>query len=159
MHVRCIREGALRLCLALILGLLLVSGYVVAPILFRELADPGLAGQLAGTIFHLVNRGALILAMAVIVFWWRMGMREKWRWITLLLLMLFLLVNEFALAPQLAEIKVQLATPGASAARLEILKQSFAMKHGISASLHFASSLLAITLVARGGLAGGSCTN
>ena len=68
MKLECIRIGATRICLALMLGLLLVMGYVVTPVLFASAGSVEIAGLLAGKLFHVANSGLLLLAVAVALF-------------------------------------------------------------------------------------------
>lgn len=138
----------MRLCLALMLGLLLVPGYVAAPMLFHQLADRGLAGQLAGTLFHVGNTTVLLLSLTAALFWRRLGASRP-AWFLLALLLLTVAVNEFGVAARLAEIK---AAAGQLAALppQHPLRQRFGIWHGVSAALHLVSTLAAAALVAMG---------
>ncbi|HXH72798.1 MAG TPA: DUF4149 domain-containing protein [Mariprofundaceae bacterium] len=153
MSASCLRAGTLRLCLALMLGLLVVSGYLVAPLLFKYAGSQQLAGMLAGHIFHSANLGILFLAVAAAMFWLRMDgqgpSQNKLRWGLLLALVLLVAVNEFALAPKMAALKAAMGPidllPKDNPQRAE-----FGMWHGISAVLHLLSTLAAAWLVALG---------
>lgn len=149
MSVVCFRIGAVRLALALMLGLLAVSGYVVAPILFAEAGSRTLAGALAGDIFHIVNRGVIFLAAAVMVFWLRMGgARIGWlRWALLLTVVVMVAANAFGVAPLIADLKTQ-AGPIDQLAADDPQRQQFALWHGVSAILHLIATLAAAVLVA-----------
>ncbi len=148
MNVSCLRFGAVRLALALMLALLVVPGYVAAPILFSQLQGRALAGQLAGAMFELGNRTILILALAVALFWVRRGAGGL-RWGLLAALGLLVGVNEFGLRPHLQDLKQVMGAidtvPAADPAR-----RAFALWHGISATLHLLASLAAALLVAVG---------
>lgn len=158
MKIECIRGGAVRLLLALILGLLVVSGYVVAPILFAKAGSAHEAGRLAGEIFHTVNIALLIMAAAVGSFWIRMRSISRLNWGALVALLLLVAVNEFAVSPILAELK-------AAAGAIDKLpaddpqRTAFGMWHGVSAVIHLLASGAAALLVALGGLGRnhGSC--
>ncbi|MDQ6970754.1 MAG: DUF4149 domain-containing protein [Mariprofundus sp.] len=153
MTVACIRIGAVRLCLALMLGLLVVSGYVVAPVLFANAGSSTLAGALAGDVFHVANRGIIFLAVAVMVFWFRMrksGLEiGRLRWILLLLVTALIAGNEFAIAPIIAELKSHIASFDALAAD-DPQRQLFGVWHGVSAIIHLLASICAAVLVALG---------
>jgi len=153
MRIDCIRIGAVRICLALMLGLLLVSGYVVTPILFDKAGSSEIAGMLAGQLFHTANSGLLILAVAVAFFWFRMasaGIRAgKLRWLLLLAIALMVVVNEYSLTPILADLKQQMGiikqVPEDNPQR-----QLFKMWHGAASLLHLLTTLCAGLLVALG---------
>ncbi|EAU54036.1 DUF4149 domain-containing protein [Mariprofundus ferrooxydans] len=151
MSVNCIRIGATRLCLALMLALLVVPGYIVAPVLFSTAPSQSLAGEIAGNIFHISLISLLFLAAATAAFWMRMqdGGVGRRRWILLLTLSILVAVNAFALAPVMAEIKAQMG-PIDLVAKDDPQRQLFGMWHGISAVMHLISTLLAALLVAMG---------
>jgi len=148
LSVACLRAGAVRLALALVLALLLVPGYVVVPVLFSQLDSHAQAGHLAGIIFHIANRGILVLLLAIAVFWWRRN-AGRWRWILLLAVACLLGVNEFLLSPFMEGLKSAMgsidALPMDDPKRAE-----FGMWHGVSAVLHLLAALLATLLVALG---------
>ncbi len=149
LSMSCLRAGGVRVALALIAGLLVVTGFLAAPVLFRFAATRAEAGMLAGHMFHLANLGALLLCAAVAAFWLRMRPVGRARWALLALVALLLAVNEFALAPMMAEIKAQLGPIDAAPAGSP-LRQRFGMLHGVSSALHLAASLGALLLVAWG---------
>ncbi|OIQ01950.1 MAG: hypothetical protein AUK36_08655 [Zetaproteobacteria bacterium CG2_30_59_37] len=142
------RAGTIRLAQALVLALLVVPGYVVAPVLFANLDTSAQAGQLAGMIFHVSNRAILLLLLAVALFW-RGREAGRWRWMLLAGLLLLCGINEFVLAPHMQAMKDAMgpidALPGDAPQRA-----AFAMWHGISAILHVVASLLAVFLTALG---------
>ena len=153
MRIDCIRVGATRICLALMLGLLLVSGYVVTPILFDKAGSSEIAGMLAGQLFHTANSGLLILAVAVAFFWFRMasaGIRVgKLRCLLLLAVALMVAANEFALTPILADLKQQIGDMS-SVSKDDPQRQLFGMWHGAASLLHLLTTLCAGLLVALG---------
>jgi len=158
LRAECMRGVAVRLSLALMAGLLIVTGYVVVPVLFARAASSAEAGMLAGHIFHVVNKGVLLLAIAVALFWWRMGGVGKLRWAILLLVMMSVVVNEFVLTPVIVDIKNQ-AGPIDLLAKDHPQRVAFGMWHGISAGIHLLGSLCAATLVMLGGGKGGTCSH
>ncbi|MFQ5581292.1 MAG: DUF4149 domain-containing protein [Mariprofundaceae bacterium] len=157
-RAECMRGVAIRLSLALMAGLLIVTGYVVVPVLFAKAASSAEAGMLAGHIFHIANRGVLLLGIAVAVFWLRMGEIGKMRWSILLVLLALVAINEFALTPVMAEIKSQ-AGPMDMLAKDHPQRAVFGMWHGISATGHLLASLCAAALVMLGGGRKISCSH
>ncbi|MDQ6971257.1 MAG: DUF4149 domain-containing protein [Mariprofundaceae bacterium] len=154
LNVSCLRAGTVRLALALILALLVVPGYVVAPSLFAHLDSAAQAGALAGDIFHIANRALFLLIFAVALFW-RGHEAGRWRWSLLGALLLLCLLSAFVLAPHMAALKEAMgpidALPADDPARAR-----FGLWHGVSALLHLAASLLAVGLVALGWQAKGT---
>jgi len=150
MNAACIRMGAIRLCLAMMLGLLVVSGYVVTPILFTKADSSMQAGMLAGHIFHIVNIGVLFLAVAVASFWMRSHAAGRLNWILLLLIILLISINEFGISPLIQSIKDSSGAIDALA-KDDPQRMQFGMYHGISAVCHLLASLMAALLVALGG--------
>jgi len=145
----CIRTGAIRLCLAMMLGLLIVSGYIVAPILFAHADSAAQAGMLAGKIFHMVNIGVLFLAAAVASFWMRTG-SSRLNWVLLVLMTLLVAGNEFGLAPLIQSLKDSVGAIS-NLAKDDPQRVQFGVYHGISALCHLLASTIACLLVALGG--------
>jgi len=143
-----LRAGTIRLALALVLALLVVPGYIVAPVLFANLDSAAQAGHLAGSIFHVANRGILLLLVALALFW-RGRDAGCGRWAMLGVLVLLCGLNEFVLSPHMQALKDAMgpidALPKGDAQRAE-----FGMWHGISAVIHLVASLLAVVLGALG---------
>jgi len=137
----------------MLLALLLVPGYVVAPVLFAKSATAAEAGMLAGHVFHLSNIGILLFAASLAFFWIRMrrpaSRSNRWRWLLLLGLVLLVAANEFALAPLMADLKLQMG-PIDDVAMDDPLRHRFGMFHGISALLHLLATGMAGFLVALG---------
>jgi len=153
MKGECMRIGAVRLGLALMLALLVVPGYVVAPVLFAKAGSASLAGMLAGKIFHVANISILLLAFSVAFFWKRMQgrytNRNRWRWLLLLVVAVLVAVNEFALSPIMADLKLQMG-PIEDVARDDPQRQLFGMWHGLSAIIHLLATMMTVLLVAMG---------
>lgn len=144
----CIRAGSIRLALALVLALLVVPGYVVAPVLFASLDTSAQAGQLAGTIFHAANRGILLLLVALALFW-RGRCAGRLRWALLAGLLLLCGINEFILSPHMQAMKEAMG-PIDALPRDDPQRTAFGLWHGVSALLHLVESLLALILTALG---------
>ncbi len=148
MNAGCLRAGSARLCLAMMLALLVVPGYVVAPVLFAKAGSSAEAGMLAGHVFHLANGAILLFAAALAFFWRRIGV-SRMRWLLLGGLALLVAGNEFGLAPLMADLKQQMG-PIDAVPDDDPQRQDFGMLHGISALLHLAASLMAVVLVGMG---------
>jgi len=149
-----LQVAATRLCTALMLGLLVVSGFVAAPVLFAHAGSRQLAGMLAGDIFHIANLGVLLLSIACAGFWWRLRGGEitiqRQHWIMLTLLVLSIATNTWGISPIMEGIKAT-ATHGINAlAKSDPLRHRFGMLHGISEMLHLLATLAAAWLVAIG---------
>ena len=154
MKIECIRIGAIRVCLALMLGLLLVPGYVVTPVLFARAGSSQMAGMLAGQLFHIANSGLLLLAAAIAFFWFRMaraGKRiGKLQWSLLLAVVFMVAVNEFAVASMLADLKQQMGGVIDRLSEDDPLRELFRIWHGAASLLHFLAMLCAGLLAALG---------
>ena len=145
----CVRMAGIRLTLAMMLALLLVPGYVVAPVLFAKL-DSHIAGMVAGSIFHIANIGVLILAAALSSFWLRSGAVGRLNWGLLLVMIALVCANAFAIAPVMQDLKDAAGAIDALA-KDDPQRVQFGILHGISEIVHLLSSLMAVVLVALGG--------
>ena len=142
----CIRGAAVRLMLALMLGLLVVSGYVVAPILFAKAGSTSEAGRLAGEIFHVVNLGVIFMAVAVAAFWLRMRPISRMKWGLLLVLGSLVALNEYGISPIIHELKLAIG-PIDQLADNDPHRAEFGMWHGVSAVIHLLASITATMLL------------
>ena len=152
LRASCLRAGSIRLAVALVLALLVVPGFVVAPVLFHNLDSTQQAGHLAGIIFHIANRAILLLLVAVALFWRGSSSEQsagRWRWSLLCGLLLLCGINEFVLAPHMEALKTAMG-PIDALPKGDPQRAAFGMWHGISAILHLASSLFAVGLTALG---------
>ena len=128
------------------LGLLVVPGYVVAPILFEHAGSRALAGVLAGHIFHVSNFSILGLSLAVALLWVWAGHGYHMLWGLLLAIVLLVAANEFWIAGVIGDLKAAMGSVDATPAD-DPLRKRFGMWHGISSMLHLLSSLLALGLL------------
>jgi len=144
----CLRAGGIRLAMALVLGLLVVPGFLVAPLLFSLSASRAVAGHLAGEIFHTANLCILLLAVILAGFWWRIRVSTH-AWFLLATIVVLVGINEFFVSSILADLKLKMGpidlVPGG-----DPLRRSFGIWHGISATMHLASASAAAFLVAIG---------
>jgi hypothetical protein len=133
----------------MVLGLLLVPGYIVAPVLFAKAINHHEAGMLAGHIFHLANMGVLFLATAVVAFWSRMSV-GRINWFLVVSLMVLVGLNVFGLTPIMQGLKDSVDNISALPSD-NVIHKKFAMYHGMSAVCHLLATVLAALLVAMGG--------
>ena len=141
-------EALYSVVIALWVGGLFAIGYLVAPVLFGQLADRTLAGNLAGTLFTLMALFGMACAGYLLLY---LLFRRGWRafqcsvfWIVLAMLALTA-AGHFGIQPVIAQIKAEAVQHVAS--RAAELDRRFATWHGISMSLYSLVSLLGVWLV------------
>ncbi|MDX8384729.1 MAG: DUF4149 domain-containing protein [Ghiorsea sp.] len=145
-HKKVARQAAgLKLCFALMLGLLVVPAYVVVPLLFGELESVQ-AGLIAGKIFHISNLAILLLAVAAAIFCYRLSHVAKSTWYVLIAVALLVACNTFAVASVMAMIKAE-AGDISALAQDDSMRWMFAFWHGLGSIIHLLSTLLAAALV------------
>ena len=84
-------------------------GYIVAPTLFAMLADRTMAGSVAGQLFSVMSYVGLLAAGLLIsgqCYRSRATWRQNWRFWTLLIMLLIIVIGEFYLQPLMAELKL-----------------------------------------------------
>lgn len=126
-----------RLLATLWVGALWCVGYIAAPVLFAELSDRALAGQLAGAMFTVVAYLSLFCGVALALMQIAGGVRPRhrnWRLWLIGAMLLLIGVGEFGVRPLMAD------AAGADFGRL----------HGIAQSIYLVVSLLGLGLVAFG---------
>lgn len=123
-------------------------GYLVAPILFASLGDRMLAGQLAGRMFETIGWVGLGAAAYIALFllgrWGARGLRRGVFWLTVVMALL-VAASQFGIQPLMAELKAD-AFP--RDVMESIMRERFAMWHGVSSILYLVQSLLGAWLVA-----------
>jgi hypothetical protein len=128
-------------------GGLWAIGFIVAPILFATLPDRALAGMLAGKLFSLIAWTGIGCASYLLVYRLlcngRGALRQGLFWIVLLMLVLTL-AGEFGMQPVLAALKEQ-ALP--KPVMESVLRDRFALMHGVAGGLYVLQSLLGAALV------------
>jgi uncharacterized oligopeptide transporter (OPT) family protein len=143
----CLWAGTERVLLALWVGGLWISGYLVAPVLFASLDDRQLAGRLAGQVFHLLSYIGLsvgaVLLISLIVQTGRDCLRDS-RARILLVMLLLVLLTVSVLQPMMQELKLGGIVSGSEQAA------QFGRLHGVSSIVHLINSLLGLWLVATG---------
>ncbi len=128
-------------------GGLWVIGYVVAPVLFSRLGDRALAGLIAGKLFSLIAWTGMACAAYLLLFrLFRYGggaLKQGVFWIVLLMLVL-VCAGEFGIQPVMAALKEE-ALP--RQVMESVLRDRFAVWHGVSSVLYVIESLLGAALV------------
>lgn len=132
-------------------GGLWIVGYLAVPLLFKGIADPMLAGQVAGTMFSVlawIGLGAGCFLLSLLALARGRGVtREPLAWVLLAMLVLTA-VGQFGIQPLMVELKTQawprhvMESAGAD---------SFRLWHGVSSILHLVLSALGLVLVLRWG--------
>lgn len=148
MTLSAVLQALERLLLTLWVGGLWVTGFVLAPVLFRGF-DRMLAGEIAGRMFSAIS--LLGIACAVVLLGlalWRerAGVWRDWRAGVLLAMLVITLIGEFGLAARMRELKevAQSQTPGAA------VWAEFGRLHGMASALFLINSVLGLWLVLRG---------
>jgi len=145
--VKRLAEALYALAIALWVGGLFAIGYLAAPVLFAQLSDRMVAGNLAGAMFTLVAWAGLACGAYLLLF--LLG-RKGWRavktgvfWIVLAMVLLTI-AGHFGIQPIMAQLKAD-ALP--RHVMESALKDRFATWHGISSGLYLLQSLLGLWLV------------
>lgn len=139
-----IQHAGLKLCYALMLGLLVVPAYVVAPLLFAELASLQ-AGLIAGKIFHVSNLTILILALAAASFAYRVRV-SRGSWYILVAVVAMVMINAFGVSAMIAMIKEE-AGDISMLAKDDAMLWMFKFWHGLGSILQLVSTVLMAALV------------
>ncbi|MEC5386958.1 DUF4149 domain-containing protein [Uliginosibacterium sp. H3] len=128
-------------------GVLWALGLVAAPVLFRELSDRALAGNLAGAMFAVMAWVGIGAATYALLFLFaREGARAlKTAAFWLILVMLLLtLAGHFGVTPILAHLKAE-ALP--REVMESVLRDRFMAWHGVSSVLYLIQCALGVALV------------
>lgn len=136
-----------RIVLSLWVGALCGVGYLAVPVLFASLEDRTVAGELAGTMFRLINGVGLVcggwLLVSGLVNGGTAALRA-WRSWVIVLMMAVAAAILFVIQPQMAALKAEAAAVGAA------LSPSFGRLHGLSSGLYMLASVAGLVLVAAG---------
>ena len=141
-----IHFSGLKLSLALILGLLVVPAYVVAPMLFAEL-ESDQAGLIAGKVFYTSNLAILILAVAAALFCQRIQVKKS-IWYLLGLVAFMVAINAFGVTSMMGMIKAE-AGDITALDKDDPLRWAFAFWHGMGSMIHLITTVLVVVLVMR----------
>lgn len=125
-------------------------GYIVAPVLFFSLADRQLAGILAGKMFTIIGWIGIGCSAYLLIFifsrWGRGFLKSSVFWLVLMML-LITMASQFGLQPLLAKLKED-ALP--REVMESLLRNRFAVWHGVSSILYMMQSMLGLWLVVWG---------
>lgn len=140
-------ETLYSLAITLWVGGLFAIGYLAAPVLFSQLSDKALAGNLAGVMFTMVAWAGLACGGFLISYQLiRRGLaafKTGVFWIVLLMVLLTI-AGHFGVQPVLAQLKAD-ALP--RHVMETALRDRFATWHGVSSGLYLVQSLLGLWLV------------
>lgn len=135
------------LCIALWVGGMWMTGYVVVPVLFKMLPDRQLAGMVAGQLFTLLAYIGIVCALYLIIYQLQQTGRTALRLASFRIavaMLLLVLAGQFILQPIMAGLKLQ-AMP------LDVMNSVYAAQfktlHGIASILFLIQSLLGVGLV------------
>lgn len=145
--MRRLSEALYLVAITLWVGGLWAIGYLVAPVLFAQLGDRQLAGQIAGQLFALVAWLGLGAAAYLLVFlvgrWGGAALKRAVLWLVLAMALMAAL-QLFGIQPLMAQLKLE-ALP--REVMESVLRDRFATWHGISSVLYLVQSLLGLWLV------------
>jgi hypothetical protein len=140
-------EALYLIVVALWAGGIWAIGYVAAPILFSSIGDRQLAGMVAGKMFALVGWIGLGSATYLLVFlvarWGGQVFKRAVFWLVLLMALLAA-ASQFGIQPLMAQLKAD-ALP--REVMESVLRDRFAVWHGISSILYLMQSGLGLWLV------------
>ncbi len=129
------------------MGGLCAVGYLAVPVLFASLEDRALAGELAGTMFRLINGVGLVcggwLLTSGLAIDGAKALRA-WRSWLIVLMMAVAAVILLIIQPKMAALRAEAAATGAA------LSPGFGRLHGLSSGLYMLASVAGLVLVAAG---------
>jgi len=142
-----IADALYSLGIAAWVGGMLAIGYLAAPVLFAQLGDRALAGNLAGEMFRIgawvgFGCGGYLIVFLLARKGWR-AMRTAIFWVVVAMLAITA-AGHFGIQPLLAQLKAD-ALP--RQVMESALRSRFATWHGISSGLYLVQSLLGLWLV------------
>ena len=145
--MRTLTSALYSIAISVWVGGLLAIGFIAAPVLFTQLADRGLAGNLAGVMFTVTAWVGLACGTYLILFvmaakGWR-AFQSSVFWIVLLMLALTA-AGHFGVQPILEQLRAD-ALP--RRIMESALRERFNTWHGVSTALYLVQSLLGIALV------------
>lgn len=134
------------IAIAVWVGGLLAIGFIAAPVVFAQIADRAVAGNIAGAMFRITAWvgfacGSYLILYMVVAKGWRAASSAVF-WIALLMLALAA-AGHFGVQPILEQLKAD-ALP--RRVMESALRDRFASWHGVSTGLYLAQALLGIAL-------------
>jgi MFS family permease len=144
--MRKLAESLYSIAIALWVGGLFAVGYLAAPVLFYQLSDRALAGNLAGAMFSIIAWVGLACGGYLLLY---LLLRRGWRAIQssvfwLVLVMAALSLAHFSIEPVLSQLKAD-ALP--RQVMESALRDRFSTWHGIASALYLLQSLIGLWLV------------
>ncbi len=140
-------DALAKIAVTLWVGGLWSIGYIAAPVLFGQLADKQLAGNLAGGMFTVIAYVGMAcgfyLLLHRLVQFGGAALKQAFFWATLLML-LITLASYFGIQPILESLREQ-AMP--KAVMQSIFSDRFARWHGVSSIIYLIESLLGLILL------------
>lgn len=137
------RAGGERVLLTLWIGALWTIGFIAVPTIFAGLEERQLAGMLAGKMFTTLNYMGLFCGSVLLL---SEGLRTEsikrsLRFWMLVVMLLIIVISEFGIQAQMAELKQTGLSFGSQAA------QTFGQLHFISTLLYIINSIVGFFLV------------
>ena len=145
--MRRLSEALYFVAITLWVGGMWAIGYMVAPVLFSSLGDRQLAGMVAGKLFSLIGWVGLGSAAYLLIFLVARCRGQAFRRAVfglVLLMALLAAASQFGIQPLLAQLKAN-ALP--REVMESVLRDRFAVWHGISSILYLMQSGLGFWLV------------
>ncbi|BBP01832.1 DUF4149 domain-containing protein [Sulfuriferula nivalis] len=136
-----------KIAMVMWVGGLWAIGYIAAPVLFIQLDDKQLAGNLAGSMFTVIAYVGIVCAVYLLIFRINQfgGAAFKQAFVWAVLLMLLITVGmQFGIQPIMESLKEQ-AMP--KAVMQSIFSDRFAHWHGVSRIAYIIESLLGLVLL------------
>lgn len=135
------------LVMAIWLGSQMAIGYIAAPVLFSQLADRTLAGELAGAMFSVMAWVSLACSAYLLLYLTAIKRRGVFRssvfWLVTFMLCITV-ISHFGIQPLMAQLKHD-AHP------LPVMESAFhdrfALWHGVSGGLYLLQTMLGVALV------------
>lgn len=132
---------------AIWLGSQMAIGYIAAPVLFSQLADRTLAGNVAGAMFSVMAWVSLACGAYLLSYVITIKRRDVFRssvfWLVICMLGITV-ISHFGIQPLLAQIKHDaLPLPVTESA----FHERFALWHGVSSGLYLLQTMLGVALV------------
>jgi hypothetical protein len=124
-------------------------GYIAAPVLFSQLADRTLAGNLAGAMFSVmawVGMGCGAYLLLYLVMTQGAAVRRSAAFWLVVLMVAATLAGHFGIGPVLAQLK---AAAAPQPVMESALRERFTFWHGASSLLYLLQTLLGVALVLR----------
>lgn len=145
--MRALASALYSIAVAVWVGGLLAIGFIAAPVLFAQIADRAVAGNLAGAMFTVtawvgLACGTYLLLFVLFAKGWR-SVQSGVFWIVVVMLALTV-AGHFGVQPILEQLKAD-ALP--RRIMESALRERFNTWHGVSTALYVAQSLLGIALV------------